>query len=375
MGRKNWLCLLLAPALALAAQNAPGPPGAVKVPRHASRWKYPREVSPGQGQKLHLVEKGDTLWDLGGRHLGSPFAWPQIWELNRWVEDPHWIYPGDPLLVPLGSRALCAGDGPEPALADLQPDRARPAPAPRAGYAYAFQDFLRLPYLAPRGAAAHFRERRAIAITGCQKEERVNLSRGDVVYLGGGRDRGPQVGDRMVVLKVAARGLTHPDSGPAGRPIGDVVQHAAVLRVLAVHPRNAEAAIEDTLDGVEVGDFAAAFDPPTLIHARDAPLRTDTREPIKIGASAKVVYARNGAALFGDGDLVLIDGGRRQGMGVGDVLLALRGRPMAEGGLRKPPATNVYLGQLLVVRADERSSTCLVISTRQEMSPGDTVTK
>jgi hypothetical protein len=366
MGCKNWLCLALALAPALSAQDAPGP---VRVQRHASRWKYPQDVSPAPGQRLHIVVKGDTLWDLGRKHLASPYAWPQIWELNRWVEDPHWIYPGDPLLIPLDSRAIGAGEGPDPAIADLQPDRAWARAG--AGYVYAFQDFLRLPYLAPRGAAAHFRERGAVRITGSQKEERRSLSRGDIVYLGGGRDRGLQVGDRMVVMKVAVRGLGHPDGGS----LGDVVQHAAILRVVALHPKNAEAAIEDTLDGVEVGDFAAAFEPPALIHARDAPLRTDTREPIRQGVGAKIVYGRNGATLLGDGDLVLIDGGRRKGLAVGDVLLALRGAPMAEGGLLRPPATNRYLGQLLVVRADDRSSTCLIISTKSEMAPGDTVTK
>jgi hypothetical protein len=344
----------------------------VKVQRHASRWKYPQEASPRPGQKLHIVEKGDTLWDLGRKYLASPYAWPQIWELNRWVEDPHWIYPGDPLLIPLESTAIAPGDGPEPAIADLLPDRPAGARA-GGGYAYAFQDFLRLPYLAPKGATAHFKERRALRITGAQKEERRSLSRGDIVYLGGGRDRGLQVGDRLVVLKVAARGVTHPDAG--GKVLGDIVQHAAVLRVIALHPRNAEAAIEAAMDGVEVGDFAAAFEPPVLIHAKVAPLRTDTREPIKMGVGAKVVYGRNGATLLGAGDLALIDGGRRDGMAVGDVLLALRERPMSDGGLLAPPATNRYLGQMLVVRVDDRHSTCLIVSAKSEITPGDAVTK
>ena len=373
MGWKKWLGLLLAPALAVAAQDAPG---SVKIQDHRSRWNYPTTVTPRQGQKLHLVEKGDTLWDLGHKYLGSPHAWPQIWELNRWVADPHWIYPGDPLLIPLESRAISSGDGPEPAIASLPPDRlVRNPTMGRVGYLYAFQDYLHLPYLAPKGAAANFKELKAIRITGCQKEERQNLSRGDIVYLGGGRDKGLQVGDRMVVLKIVQRGLKHPDSGMDGKSIGDVIQHAAILRVLAIHPKNAEAAIEDTLDGVEIGDFVAPFDPPTLIHAKDAPLRTDTREPIKLGTKAKVLYGRNGATYFGSGDLVLIDAGKKAGLKVGDVLLGIRGKQMVQDGGWGGAVTNRYLGQLLVVRADEKSSTCLVISTKTEMTLGDTVTK
>jgi hypothetical protein len=374
MGWRKWLAVALlavaAAAVAVAAQDAPG---AAKVARHRSRWKYPLEVSPGQGQSLHIVEKGDTLWDLGRKYLGNPYVWPQIWEMNRWVEDPHWIYPGDPLLVPTGSQALGASDGPDPAVADLVPDRPAAAHHGRTGYAYAFRDFLQLPYLASRGAGPHFRKLGALRITGCQKEDRQCLSRGDIVYLDGGRKKGLRVGDRMVVLKVAKRGLTHPDAGPGGRSMGDVVQHAAILRVLAVHAKNAEAAIEDTLDGVDVGDQAVRYEPPALIQAKDAPLRQDTRGSTDSGARAKIIYGRNGATLLGHGDLVLIDGGGRKGIVVGDVLLVLRDRQMVQDG--GGAAASIYLGQLLAVRVDDASSTCLVLSCKLEMEPGDTAAK
>lgn len=368
------LAALVLAVPSLKAQEAT-PAGVIKVEEHASKWDYPKELKVPEGSKTHMVQKGDTLWDLAGKYLGNPYAWPQIWELNQWIKDPHWIYPGDPLIIDLARAVATAGSMPE-AVANLQPDqrRADPGAVRRPEMGFTFQDFIQLPYLAADGAEAHYKGQGAFIISSNKRDDRQYLGEGEVVYVNAGMDQGLKVGDRFLVLKTVARKLMHPTI--AKKNLGDVIKQSGVVRVITAQSKGSVAVIERCMDSIEVGDRLVKFIEPANLPLQ---MRTDTTEPVKLAANTGVVvYTRDAKLHAAGGDMLIVDKGANDGFKVGDVLLAVRVKkfPVGPGGEKNPPmeTTTHYIGQVLVVRVEAQSLTCRVVRSTEEILAGDSVT-
>ena len=56
---------------------------------------------PEQEVEYYTIQRGDTLWAIASKFLGSGAKYPEIFEANREViEDPDKIFPGQKIRIP-----------------------------------------------------------------------------------------------------------------------------------------------------------------------------------------------------------------------------------------------------------------------------------
>ncbi len=402
---KRFSVYLLGFALGLGASS--GASAADRPPRdlhlvgdHWTAWDPP---TPPAGAEVYTIVRGDTLWDLANRFLGNPYLWPQIWEVNQYILDAHWIYPGDPLLIgPTAGGVASEADGEaitsDSDTAEYQPvddgedttpvdgvqTSAAAASPPQAlgsesdiyctGYIGELEETFPLQVVGSEfenltpdtdGRAKEPEDVRAPIVTsfGLSRGEtaKYGLATGDIVYLDGGRAKGLTPGSLFTAIRRGDR-VRHPLFGDV---LGRYYGYLGRVRVLSVQEDTAIAEVVHSCDPIPVGAPLRPFEEEPVPLGRRAGLRPVNfpATPQELEGAPSIVFAKDGIVTLGQDHLVFIDRGEEEDVTPGDLYTIYR--------LNRPGIPPLVIGELAVLSVGRRTSLARIIEARGSIFLGD----
>jgi hypothetical protein len=334
---------------AMEAATDAGPSTAAPSPEPA-RGGLP--LNPNAPES-YVVKRGDTLWGIAKVFLRDPWFWPEIWQVNPQVHNPHLIYPGDTLrLVYIDGR---------PTIMLQRGDAARVVPRIRS------QPLEGAVTAIPYATVAAFMSKPSVLVSEqissapyvlSNRDMHVVMAMGDTLYVRG--FSGPiEVGTHYNVVRVGDA-LRDPDDGD---------------RILGY-------------DGIftGAGHLTRTGDPATLIMTESAretlagdklfsggvevPLDFIPSAP-KVNTVGSIIAVSDGVTVIGQYEVVVINRGAGDGLAPGNVLAVFQA-----GGVVRDTANRGFLNGMSRLAAtkvqlpDERTGTFMVFKTFDHLSYG-----
>lgn len=305
----------------------------------------------------YVVKKGDTLWDISETFLKTPWLWPEIWQVNPQIENPHLIFPGDVVsLVYVGGKprlVVQRGDGSR--TVKLTP-QARIEPLDTVIPAIpldAVDAFLNR----SRVVEAETLQQASYVISG--HEGRIVTGAGDKLYARDHLDGGVNLYASYGIYRPATR-YVDPDTGEElgieafEVGLGKIIEKESEISTLRLSVSNEEVRLNDRLLPTEEAKVIPTFFP-------SSPERD---------IQGKIISVLGGVSQVGQYDVVAINKGERDEIKVGNVLAIYHSSGQVKDRIRKDVVQlpSERAGILMVFRVFEKMSYGLVLKAQRPLS-------
>ncbi len=298
----------------------------------------------------YTINKGDTLWDLSDHFFDSPWVWPELWNKNRQIPNPHWIYPGERI-------RLYQGEGTDKLTlkAPMQPSSANQmAPSEKMPfYLYASIDqvgFIKKTAVSANGSI--------FKVDG----DHDMISTGDMVYIQPAYGKELIPGSRHTVYRTMAPAAGNSYRAKTG------IQHylTGVIEIIKKEPDFVIARVMDTYREIKTGDSLLPFRP------------RNSKIPLKPSPGyikAMVIVSEEHAQLIGENTIAFIDKGAKDGIEPGQQYsVYYQDTKKLDAASDKTILLNpVNFGTLLILHTEETTSTVIVTNSNKDIHPGDKV--
>jgi nucleoid-associated protein YgaU len=304
----------------------------------------------------HTVVKGDTLWDISDTFLQNPWMWPEIWQVNPQIKNPHKIYPGDTLSLVYvdGQPTLRLNRGVEANTVKLSPTvgitELEPAiPAIPLEEIHAFMRDSRFVEPGEMEGAPYVMsgtKRHIIAGAGDEVFGRGNFTGNEDFY---GIFREGQV-------------FTDPQTKEI---LGLQATAVGQSRLISVNNDVARLVINSTHSEIKQGDILL----PTIEEPVNAVFQPSKPKEV---VSGEIIGVESGVSQIGPMNVVIVNLGEREGIESGNVLRIYRKGenvydPVAKELVQLP---DEKAGLIMFFKVQEKLSYAIVLTVDQDVSVG-----
>jgi hypothetical protein len=313
----------------------------------------------GRPGRIHVVQPGDTLWDISDAYLGTPWVWPSIWKDNTVeVENPHRIYPNERIWISPHEMRKISDE--EAALMLAREPAEEPMPAAMSdpdGPALApIRGVYRYTEIQTTGFVTLEELEGAAAIVGGPANQTM-LTDHTVVEIGLGNGE-IAVGDQLDIFRPGDL-VVDPSTG---RNMGRLTVQLGWLEVTGVHDETATAVIRLSRSEIVRGDHVM----PRRARTAEVPIgdRVDVEGVVAATPSKRV--------QMGSGDVVYLNRGSSQGLVIGSPVEIYTPRGEAWDEVRKENRAlpDRVVGKAIVVDAYESTAVAVVTHATVELNRG-----
>jgi hypothetical protein len=317
------------------------------------------ELNPSHPDSYTVV-RGDTLWDISALFLKDPWFWPEIWQVNPQVENPHLIYPGDVLtLVYVDGKPQIQVQRQQQATVESG-SAERMSPQIRSedlGEAIATIPFELIGPFLSKGSVLSLEQFEALPYIAAIREGHLAAAAGMDVYVRGDV-AGMNTGYSVVKI---GNPLIDPDDGDTvgyrGTFVGEgIIRHVGDPSTLRLVKTQREAREGDRLLSQ---DFMI-------------PMQFVPRPPEK-QTEGRIIDVLDGMTVIGQYQVVVVNRGERHGIEAGHVFTVwqtgqpARDRFMGSGGGEKITLPDEEAGTLMIFKSYDRISYALIMEATTDI--------
>ncbi len=292
----------------------------------------------------YTIKKGDTLWGLSKKFYNSQWDWPGLWEMNQDIKNPHWIYPGNTIRVYLKPEYQTQPPPPE------QPEQ------PRKPEKIVVETKFNCPNIHKIG----FIKKEPVPALGTVVGERqgnIMMSANDIIYIEP-TGRTPLVPGRKYQIFTTSK--------VKSKVKGYLHLIKADVEIIQIHSDYAVGRIDNAFNAVEAGNLVMDYyTRPTTLLVDEYPAPVD----------ATLIGSEDNNIFLNDHRIAFINKGSQDSIKPGNIYTIKR--PYKTGSVYDPktdlPIAPITLGRLIVLHTEEDISTVMVISSTEDIYPGDIV--